>query len=114
MAVFQTAGELSFFEQSASLIITNSMVQRTLLIDPVMDPELSLLACQKATTSSAMDMLERLSRRMNYRPLKNGRMVVLQAVNQPGHHQLHGAADIVHRAGIGPRYVYTRISEGMY
>ncbi|CAN0328772.1 unnamed protein product, partial [Scytosiphon promiscuus] len=46
-------------KQSANLIATSSMVQRTSYIERVMDPELSLPACQRADTS-AMWMLERL------------------------------------------------------
>ena len=46
-------------KQSASLIATGSMVQRTAYIERVMDPELSLPACQK-TDSSAIWMLESL------------------------------------------------------
>ena len=45
-------------KQSANLIATSSMVQRTSYIDRVMDPELSLTVCQRADTS-AMRMLER-------------------------------------------------------
>ena len=44
-------------KQSANLIATGSMVQRTAYIERVMDPELSLPACQKAD-NSAMRMLE--------------------------------------------------------
>ena len=46
-------------KQSANLIATSSMVQRTSYIERVMDPELSLPARQRADTS-AMWMLERL------------------------------------------------------
>ena len=45
--------------QSANLIATGFMVQRTAYIERVMDPELSLPACQKAD-NSAMCMLENL------------------------------------------------------
>ena len=45
--------------QSANLIATNSIVQRASYIERIMDPELSLPACQRADTS-AMRMLERL------------------------------------------------------
>ena len=34
--------------QSANLIVTGSMVQRTAYVERVMDPKLSLPACQKA------------------------------------------------------------------
>ena len=37
---------------SANLIATGSMVQRTAYIERVMDPELSLPACQKADNSA--------------------------------------------------------------
>lgn len=46
-------------KQSASLITTISMVQRTSCIERAVDPELSLTACQRADTSG-MWMLERL------------------------------------------------------
>ena len=46
-------------KQSANLIATSSMVQRTSYIDRVMDSELSLPACQPVDTS-AMWILERL------------------------------------------------------
>ena len=46
-------------KQSANLIVTSPMVHRTSYIERVMDPELSLPACQRADTS-AMWMLERL------------------------------------------------------
>ena len=46
-------------EQSANLVATGSMVQRTTGIERVMDPELSLPACQKAG-NSPMWMLESL------------------------------------------------------
>ena len=46
-------------KQSANLIATGSMVQRTACIERVMDPELSLPACQKAD-NSAMWKLEKL------------------------------------------------------
>ena len=46
-------------EQSANLIATSSMVQRTSYVQRVMDPEQSLPACQRADTS-AMRTLERL------------------------------------------------------
>ena len=46
-------------KQSANLIATSSMVQRTSYVQRVMDPEQSLPACQRADTS-AMRTLERL------------------------------------------------------
>ena len=46
-------------KQSANLTTTSSMVKRTSYIERVMNPELSLPACQRADTS-AMWMLERL------------------------------------------------------
>ena len=46
-------------KQSANLIATGSMVQRTAYIERVVDPELSRPACQKAD-NSAMWMLENL------------------------------------------------------
>ena len=46
-------------KQSANLIATGSMVQRTAYVERVMDPELSLPACQKADNSS-MWMLKNL------------------------------------------------------
>ena len=46
-------------KQSASLIATGSMVQRTSYLERVMDPELSLAACQKAD-GNALWMLEKL------------------------------------------------------
>ena len=46
-------------KQSGNLIATGSMVQRTACIERVMDPELSLPACQKAD-NSAMWKLEKL------------------------------------------------------
>ena len=46
-------------KQSANHIATSSMVKRTSYIERVVDPELSLPACQRADTS-AMRMLERL------------------------------------------------------
>ena len=46
-------------KQSANLIATSSMVQRTSYVERVTDPELSLPACQRADTS-AMWMLEHL------------------------------------------------------
>ena len=46
-------------KQSANLIATSSMVKQTSYIERVMDPDLSLPACQWAGTS-AMWMLERL------------------------------------------------------
>ena len=46
-------------KQSANLIATGSMEQRTVYIERVMDPELSLPACQKEDNST-MWMLENL------------------------------------------------------
>ena len=46
-------------KQSANLIATGSMVQRTSYLERVMDPELSLAACQKAD-GNALWMLEKL------------------------------------------------------
>ena len=47
------------YKQSANLIATGSMEQRTVYIERVMDPELSLPACQKEDNST-MWMLENL------------------------------------------------------
>ena len=46
-------------KQSTSLIATGSMVQRTSYLERVMDPELSLAACQE-TDGNALWMLEKL------------------------------------------------------
>eukprot|EP00904_Undaria_pinnatifida_P013228 jgi/Undpi1/9035/HiC_scaffold_26.g11495.m1 len=46
-------------KQSANLIATGSMVQRTSYLERVMDPELSLAACKKAD-GNALWMLEKL------------------------------------------------------
>ncbi len=46
-------------KQSANLIATGSMVQRTSYLERVMDPELSLAACQRAY-GNALWMLEKL------------------------------------------------------
>ena len=53
------ANDAAHARQSASLIATGSMVHRTAYIERVMDPELSLPACQKVD-NSAMWMLENL------------------------------------------------------
>ena len=46
-------------KQSTNLIATSSMVQRTSYLERVMDPELSLAACQKAD-GNALWMLKKL------------------------------------------------------
>lgn len=58
MAVSQTAGKPDRHQFHGA---ADAMGQRTLIVEPTMDPDISLAACQKAVTSSGMWMLGGLS-----------------------------------------------------